>query len=117
MTTFMERNRSVETRNGVAAAPATGAIKRVLDIVLATVLLVLAAPLIGILAIAVKATSSGPALFRQVRVGQAGRHFHILKLRTMTAGAAAMVGVGGDGPLRRVYVSNHFKVPAAADPR
>jgi lipopolysaccharide/colanic/teichoic acid biosynthesis glycosyltransferase len=99
----------------VASGFGNGTAKRVLDVVLATVLLLLAAPLIALLAVAVKATSSGPALFRQVRVGQSGRRFHILKLRTMYSGAEALIA--DDSQLRRTYLSNHFKVPAAVDPR
>jgi lipopolysaccharide/colanic/teichoic acid biosynthesis glycosyltransferase len=108
----------VESPGRVAVAASglgSGMAKRVLDVVVATVLLVLAAPLIAALAVTVKVTSSGPALFRQVRVGQSGRRFDILKLRTMYSGAEALVAI--DCELRRAYLSNHFKVPAAVDPR
>lgn len=94
---------------------ASGIAKRVLDVVVAVALLVVAAPLLAILALAVRLTSPGPALFRQVRVGQAGRPFRILKLRTMADGAEARLD--DEGPLRRAYLANNFKVPAAVDPR
>jgi len=58
---------------------------RALDVAVAGVLLVAFAPLLGVLALAVRATSPGPAFFRQTRVGRGGRPFRLLKLRTMTA--------------------------------
>ena len=61
--------------------------KRAVDIVVSSLLLLLALPLIGALAILVRATSKGPALFRQVRVGAGGKPFVLYKLRTMSADA------------------------------
>jgi lipopolysaccharide/colanic/teichoic acid biosynthesis glycosyltransferase len=49
--------------------------------------LALASPLIALAALAVKLTSPGPVLFRQVRVGRNGSDFELLKLRTMVVGA------------------------------
>lgn len=57
--------------------------KRVVDVVAAVVLLILAAPLFVLLTVAVRASSPGPALFRQMRVGQRGRTFVLLKFRTL----------------------------------
>lgn len=66
--------------------------KRLFDILVAfTALLVLALPMLAI-AICVRLTSRGPALFLQNRVGRGGRCFVIYKFRTMTAGSA-------EGPL------------------
>ena len=62
-------------------------IKRVIDVGVAAVGLVVAAPVLGIAALAVKTSSPGPAFFRQVRCGLNGRNFEILKLRTMCEGA------------------------------
>ena len=59
------------------------AVKDVVDFVLALVMLVVAAPLMLILAALVKLTSRGPALYSQVRVGQDGRLFRMYKLRSM----------------------------------
>jgi exopolysaccharide biosynthesis polyprenyl glycosylphosphotransferase len=67
-------------------------IKRAADIVLSTVLLILTAPLLAVIAIAVKVDSSGPALFTQLRAGQGGRPFRIYKFRTMTADAERRLG-------------------------
>lgn len=57
--------------------------KRFFDVVVAAVLLVITAPVMAACAIAVKVSSPGPTLFRQVRVGLDARLFEILKFRTM----------------------------------
>lgn len=57
--------------------------KRLFDIVVSLVLLVVAAPLILIGAIFVKLESHGPAFFRQTRVGLYGQSFELIKLRSM----------------------------------
>ena len=61
--------------------------KRMLDIVGASLGLILAAPVITAAAMAIKFTSPGPVLFTQVRAGLGGRPFKIYKFRTMTVGA------------------------------
>ncbi len=63
------------------------------DIVLATLGLVVASPLLLIAAVAIKLTSRGPVLYRQRRIGREGRPFDLFKLRTMRQGADP-VGVG-----------------------
>ena len=65
-------------------------LKRTFDLVGATVVLVLAAPLMALLAIAVKLDSDGPMLFRQTRVGRDGEPFQMLKFRSMIDGADAL---------------------------
>jgi exopolysaccharide biosynthesis polyprenyl glycosylphosphotransferase len=67
------------------------ALKRVLDVVCAGVALIFATPVIAISAIAVKLYDRGPVLFRQVRVGKDGEHFHVYKLRTMVPNAEELV--------------------------
>lgn len=62
-------------------------VKRGVDIVGAVVGLVVAGPLIGVVALAIRRTSPGPALFRQQREGRFGRPFTIYKLRTMVIDA------------------------------
>src|SRR4051812_39848574 len=57
--------------------------KPVLDFVLALVGLVLAAPLLAVIAVAVKLTSRGPIFYSQTRLGKHGRPFRIWKVRTM----------------------------------
>lgn len=65
----------------------TLAIKRVIDLVFAAFILVLASPLLVISAILIKLDSPGPVFFGQVRVGKDGRKFKIFKLRTMVEDA------------------------------
>ena len=65
------------------------AIKRIMDIVISGLGLVLLSPLFLLIAIAVKASSRGPAFFKQVRVGRYGRHFIFYKFRSMRQDAEA----------------------------
>lgn len=58
-------------------------VKRALDLVAASLLMLITLPLFAACALAVKLTSSGPVFFRQVRIGIGGRPFEILKFRTM----------------------------------
>lgn len=60
------------------------AIKRAIDVAAAVVLLVLLAPLLLALCIAIRIDSPGPALFRQWRLGLNGKPFRIVKLRTLS---------------------------------
>lgn len=62
-------------------------VKNVFDRLVAAALLVLLAPALAGLAVAVRLTSPGPALFRQTRVGRDGRLFTIVKFRTMRRGS------------------------------
>jgi lipopolysaccharide/colanic/teichoic acid biosynthesis glycosyltransferase len=64
--------------------------KRLLDVVVAGALLVLAAPVIAIAAAAIRLETRGGVIYRQRRVGRAGRDFDLLKLRTMVSGAEHM---------------------------
>lgn len=68
------------------------AAKRMVDILLACVGLILALPLLPLAALAVKIDSRGTILFRQTRVGQHGRLFTLYKLRTMREDAEAETG-------------------------
>jgi lipopolysaccharide/colanic/teichoic acid biosynthesis glycosyltransferase len=61
------------------------AVRRVMDLTLASFGLLLFLPVFGILAIAVRLSSSGPVIFRQQRVGRMGQLFTIYKFRTMEA--------------------------------
>lgn len=67
-------------------------VKRGLDIVVATLGLIVAAPALTVLALAVKATSPGPALYRGKRVGRHGKVFRIIKFRTMVKNAERLGG-------------------------
>ncbi|HEY7124570.1 MAG TPA: sugar transferase [Ktedonobacterales bacterium] len=62
-------------------------IKRVFDIIIAFILLILACPLLLLIALAIRLDSPGPAFFVQKRVGQYHRIFTMYKFRTMVVGA------------------------------
>jgi exopolysaccharide biosynthesis polyprenyl glycosylphosphotransferase len=62
-------------------------VKRVMDVVLSALLLVLLAPLMALVSVLVKITSAGPVIYRQVRCGLYGRRFVLLKFRSMRDGA------------------------------
>ena len=63
------------------------AAKRVVDVVIATAVLVASLPLLAIIALAIKLTSPGPVFFRQPRVGRGRRQFGMYKFRTMVKNA------------------------------
>ena len=63
------------------------ATKRLFDVIVASVVLVLAAPLIALITWAIRRDSPGPSLFRQQRVGENGRSFCMYKFRTMVSNA------------------------------
>jgi lipopolysaccharide/colanic/teichoic acid biosynthesis glycosyltransferase len=66
------------------------ALKRAFDLLVGTLGLIVAAPAMTLIALAIRIDSSGPALFTQTRVGRGGRHFTMLKFRTMVVGAESM---------------------------
>jgi exopolysaccharide biosynthesis polyprenyl glycosylphosphotransferase len=68
------------------------AAKRLLDIVMATIGLVLALPIMAIVVLLVRLTSRGPVLYHQRRVGQHGRIFTVHKFRSMCHDAEATTG-------------------------
>ena len=68
----------------------SAAVKRTLDLVLASFGLLAVSPLMAVAAVAIKLDSRGPVFFRQQRVGRHGKHFHIFKFRTMIPEAEAM---------------------------
>jgi lipopolysaccharide/colanic/teichoic acid biosynthesis glycosyltransferase len=69
--------------SGSAMQPRDALLKRIADVVLAVVFLALAGVPMLMVAAAIRLTSRGPALFRQERIGLNGRHFIMLKFRTM----------------------------------
>jgi lipopolysaccharide/colanic/teichoic acid biosynthesis glycosyltransferase len=79
--------------------------KRVFDVVLATLGVLLLAPLLLVIATAIKLDSPGPVFYRQERVGRHGRLFRIHKFRTMRhdpADAGLQITVGADPRITRV---------------
>ncbi len=97
-TTFLEWAAQAPPMELTVAAPSRGwaytahriylVAKRIVDVTLATFLLIAAAPILAVAAIAIKLTSRGPILFRQARAGLHGKPFTMYKLRTMYQGAA-----------------------------
>ena len=67
-------------------------VKRAVDLVLAAVLLVLAAPVMAVVAVAIRLELRGPALFRQERMGRNGQRFVLLKFRSMYEDAERATG-------------------------
>ncbi|MBE0592379.1 MAG: exopolysaccharide biosynthesis polyprenyl glycosylphosphotransferase [Gemmatimonadales bacterium] len=63
-------------------------LKRVTDLVLAGVMVVVLAPLLFLVAAAIRLDSAGPSIFRQPRVGRGGRPFTVWKFRTMGHGVS-----------------------------
>ena len=68
------------------------AVKRAMDLAIASLTLLLLSPLMAALAVAIKLTSRGPVLYRQPRTGLAGRPFQMLKFRSMYADAELATG-------------------------
>jgi exopolysaccharide biosynthesis polyprenyl glycosylphosphotransferase len=86
--------------------------KRLLDVGLGALALVVLAPVIAIIALTVRAVDGGPVLFRQTRVGLNGRSFELRKIRTMLPDA--------EGQLDDLRARNEIRGPAfklANDPR
>ncbi len=88
--------------------------KRVLDVMISLVAIVLFAPIMIAIAIAIKASSPGSAFFSQERVGEGGQVFNVFKFRSMSNGTHS--ALMNDAPARRQYEQNDFKM-AADDPR
>jgi lipopolysaccharide/colanic/teichoic acid biosynthesis glycosyltransferase len=80
--------------------------KRAVDVALSLTMIIIVAPLLLLLCLLVKATSAGPALFRQERMGRGRRSFMVLKLRTMYC--------GNDDRVHRDYVTSMLSADGAA---
>ncbi len=85
------------------SAAQTNATKRAMDVLLTAPALVVLAPLMALIALWVRLDSPGPALFRQERVGRAGRTFRIHKFRTMRVhdGDGLQITAAGDARVTR----------------
>ena len=70
----------------------SGIVKRLVDIVFSSLALIVLSPLMLIIAATIRLTSPGKAIFRQERVGRAGKRFKIYKFRSMHADAEENVG-------------------------
>jgi Undecaprenyl-phosphate glucose phosphotransferase len=67
-------------------------VKRLFDVAFSATLLVLASPLMLLIALLVKLDSPGPVFYTQERVGQDGKRFHVIKFRSMIHEAEAVTG-------------------------
>lgn len=80
-------------------------LKRIFDVVVSAIMLVLLSPVFLILAIAIKIDSKGPVFYRQERITQFGKTFRIFKFRTMIANAdkiGSLVTVNNDSRITKV---------------
>jgi len=82
--------------------------KRVMDIIGSALILVICAPVLLMIALAIKLSSKGPVLFRQRRVGQYGKSFVFLKFRSMH--------VDNDASIHREYVTQLIAGQAQRNP-
>ena len=78
------------------------ALKRLLDLASALLGLLILSPVIAAIAVAVRLSSPGPVLFRQVRVGLGGKDFTMLKFRTMSVQAGSEAGNFDAGDTSRI---------------
>ncbi len=82
-------------------------LKRCLDVAASLAGLALLLPVFAAVALAIKIDRPGPVFFRQIRVGRGGRHFRIVKFRSMVADASELGGAlttSGDERITRVGV-------------
>lgn len=81
-TRVQARHRAPVPRSEVVGV-GVGPVRRTLDILVATVLLLVASPFVAVIALLILVTDGRPVFFRQTRVGELGRPFLLYKLRTM----------------------------------
>jgi lipopolysaccharide/colanic/teichoic acid biosynthesis glycosyltransferase len=98
-----------------ARARVRAGLARLADLVGASGLLLLGAPILLAGALLVMASSGTPVFFGHLRVGRGGRRFRCWKLRTMRSDAEERLAE--DEELHRSYVANGFKLPTGKDPR
>ncbi len=82
-------------------------VKRTIDVVFSATTLILAAPLLGLIALMIKMESPGPVLFKQERVGRNGQRFMVYKFRSMVEGAEQQLSTvqhlnEAEGPLFKI---------------
>ncbi len=81
-------------------------LKRVFDLFFATLIFIVASPILLIIAIAIKLDSKGPVIFKQVRLGKDAKEFCIYKFRTMVVNAEAGGVYSDDNDPRITKVGN-----------
>ncbi len=89
--------------------------KRTIDVVVAGGALLLAWPLMLAIALAIRLSDPGPALFKHERLGLGGRRFRLFKFRSMRTDAERLLRA--DAELYARYLANDYKLPEDQDPR
>ena len=102
-------------------SPSSPMSKRLLDVLVSSVLVIVSGPLLLLCAIAVKLGDRGPVFYRQRRVGEEGREFDMIKFRTLRPDADEMFAAGRTEEelitrVGRVLRKGHFERAAAATP-
>lgn len=121
-----ERGATVESQRPVALQVVVGGSrkadslayafsKRAFDIAASLFALALFAPLMLVIAVAIKLESRGPVLFGHVRLTRGGKRFACYKFRSMRPNA--QLELESDPELWRLYVENDYKIPLEKDPR
>ena len=82
--------------------------KRLFDVILSLLGLIVLSPILILIAIVVKVNSKGPVFFRQKRVGRSGKPFNLYKLRSMTLFQLATEGIFEPGNVSRVTSVGKF---------
>ena len=80
-------------------------IKRIVDVIFSTIGLLLSAPIMAVVAVLVRLDSPGPVLYSQTRVGYRGKHFKVLKFRSMRTDAeisGPQMSIVGDPRITRI---------------
>jgi exopolysaccharide biosynthesis polyprenyl glycosylphosphotransferase len=90
----------------------SAAVKRAFDVIGASAALIAVAPLMALIALAIKLDSRGPVFFRQLRVGQDGERFRMFKFRTMVPEADEL-----KASLRQLNEAKEGLFKIARDPR
>lgn len=81
------------------------AVKRIFDVICSGLGIIVLSPVLIIIAILIKKGSDGPVFFKQIRVGEKGRNFEILKYRTMVVDAEKLgrqITVGNDSRITKI---------------
>ena len=88
-------------------------LKRLFDIAVSLVILIILSPILLILALLVKIESTGPVVFKQKRLGKDGKEFYIYKFRTMVVGAEKDGVYSDDNDPRVTKVGNILRKTSA----
>ena len=103
--TFMKNDFTLKYYRHLSRKRTSMVFKRIFDVIMSAVLLVLLSPVILVLAVWIKVDSKGPVFFRQERITQYGRKFRIFKFRTMVNDAdkkGSLVTVAGESRITRI---------------